>query len=130
MTIHTDFNEKECYKVARLSGVKQTEVDVRYARRVNYYTPDKLYCLRSETFFLIGVLSSQSLRIIGIAVAKEHQRKGWGSRLLAKAIQDAKMGGVKIITTRTKSGADFYAKKGFDVVGMVGDDYKMQLELK
>lgn len=130
MKIYRDFNEKACTRVARLSGVKQCYDDVRYARLMYHYKPSQLYCLRSELFFLLGCLSSRTLRIIGIAVIESEQRKGWGKRLLKQAIQDAKArGGVNLITTLTESGADFYAKQGFDIVGTKGREYIMQLKI-
>ena len=93
MTIYTDWNEQECKKVARLSGVKQTEADVRYARKIAYFSPRQLYVLRSNSFFLLAVRQTYTMRIIGIAVVKSEQRQGWGSRLLAKAIADSIRGG-------------------------------------
>nr|DAI44441.1 MAG TPA: hypothetical protein [Caudoviricetes sp.] len=34
-----------------------------------------------------------------------------------------------MIETRSKEGAEFYCRKGFDVVGMKGGDYLLNLQL-
>ena len=128
--MRADWNE-DCLKaIARATGVKQTLLDVSYGRFIHYNSPSKLFC---RWFvggaFLIASKNKCALRIIGIACAKSWQRKGVGSYLLALAIEEAKKCGYNKIETRSKSGAEFYCRKGFDVVGMKGSDYLLELKI-
>lgn len=79
--------------------------------------------------FLIASKNKSAFRIIGIACVKEWQRKGVGSYLLTVAIEEAKRCGYKKIETRSKEGAEFYCRKGFDVAGMKGQDYLLTLNI-
>ena len=79
--------------------------------------------------FLLCSRNKSSLHIIGIACVKEWQHKGVGSYLLSEAIKIARKEGYPLITTRSKAGADFYVRKGFDVTGMKGGDFLLELKL-
>lgn len=53
-----------------------------------------------------------------IFVAKEHQKKGVGMKLLKKAIEDARAKGYKLgLDTQNPDNVPFYEKAGFKVVG-------------
>lgn len=64
-----------------------------------------------------------------MATAESEKRKGYASYLLTLLIRYARVNNKEIIRTRTKSGAEFYAKHGFDVVGKKGDDFLMEYKL-
>lgn len=128
--LRQDWDVAELRKIAKASGVRQTVADVNYAAFLRYHAPEKIvvYWFYCGAFILL-VRNKKSLRIIGIACVKEWQRKGVGSYFLRLAIQLAKREGYSTIETRSKSGADFYCKKGFDVTGMKGGDYLLKLDL-
>lgn len=125
MKVYHDFDEKSLFEVAEATGVKQCVADVSYARR-KFHWKERLYIIRNEYCFLLGEWQREKMRIIGIAVIKEMQGFGIGSKLLAKAIQDARAGGAKVVHTKSLSGVQFYARKGFDIVGMKGGNYLLQ----
>ncbi len=129
MKVYTNWDEERCKAVARKSGVKQTEKDVSFGRFLYHHNPKKLYILRNDYSFLIANKGKKVLRIVGIAITEEYQRKGIGSILLNKAICDAKEMGMESVTTRSKEGASFYIKAGFDIVGCKGDDYLLELKI-
>lgn len=128
MKVYHNFDEKSLLEVAKATGVKQCIADVSYARR-KIYLNAKMYILRNEFCFFLAEWQKEKMRIIGMAVSKEMQGKRIGSVLLDKAIHDARRWGAKAITTRSLSGVQFYAKKGFDIVGMKDGDYLLQLAL-
>jgi|UniRef100_UPI004025BA4F GNAT superfamily N-acetyltransferase len=128
--MRTEWNEERLKDIARRSGVSQTLADVSYGRFVFHHSPSKLFCRWfNGGAFLIAVKNKWAFRIIGIACVKEWQRKGVGSLLLSVAIDEARKCGYKLIETRSKEGAEFYCRKGFDVVGMKGGDYLLNLQL-
>lgn len=129
MKVYKDFDADACMEIAKRSGVKQTEKDVAYTKFLAFHNPKKIYVLRNDYCWLLGVTGGKKFRIIGIAIVLEEQRKGIGSILLNKAIEDARRGGYKKVTTRSKSGAEFYARRGFDIVGIKDGDYLMELNL-
>lgn len=129
MKFFTDYNERELLKVAKETGVAQVRKDVSFARFLNHHDPDKLVCLRNEVCFILCSRHKDYLKIIGMAVIPIAQGKGYGRKLLSFAYQYAKGGGMQYLRTRTKSGAEYYAKHGFDVVGKKGDDFLMEYKL-
>lgn len=128
--MRTEWNEELLKDIARKSGVKQCVSDVSYGRFIYHHSPSKLFC---RWFiggaFLIASKNKSAFRIIGIACVKEWQRKGVGSFLLSVAIDEAKKCGYKKIETRSKEGAEFYCRKGFDVAGIKGQDYLLTLNI-
>ena len=125
-----DWNEKELKRIAKGSGVKQTVADVSYMRFLQHHSPAKaIVRWFVGGAFLLCSRNKSSLHIIGIACVKEWQHKGVGSYLLSEAIKIARKEGYPLITTRSKAGADFYVRKGFDVTGMKGGDFLLELKL-
>lgn len=129
MKIYDDFDELIYKEIAKKSGVKQAEKDVKYARFIYYHNPTKRYYERiDDVAFILGFINKQSFRIIGMATKKEYQGKGYGTFLLKRAILFCKKNGIKKITTRTLSGKNFYIKvANAKVVGKKDNDYLMEI---
>ncbi len=70
----------------------------------------------------------EDFNIIGIAVEKEYQRQGIGTRLLDKAICYAKENGKKSLSLEVDenniSAISFYEKQGFETISMRKHYYK------
>ena len=130
MKIYNDFNVSIYKEIAKKSGVKQTEKDVKYARFV-YYHNKNIYSERiNDVAFILGYINKESFRIIGMATKKDHQGKGYGTILLKRAIIFCKKNGIKKITTRTNSGKNFYIKvANAYVVKKKDNDYLMEIIL-
>lgn len=133
MLIKRTFDAKECKRIAKASGVKQTVADVSYASRLHIlYVKSNgkegavIRCLRSEHSFALYIPSSVSIRIICIVVDKENQGRGEGKLLLKLVEAEAKSAGISQLTTLTKSGVEFYARNGFDIFAFKGDEYRMK----
>lgn len=129
MILHTDFDKNELKKIARATGVPQTVADVNYAAYLHYHSPDKIYCEWVSGAFILGARNKGFFRIIGMATAKEKQRLGLASILLHRAICFSKVEGYHSIKTLTKSGLEFYLRKGFDIVGYKGDEFYLELKI-
>jgi predicted N-acetyltransferase YhbS len=59
----------------------------------------------------------------------ECRGQGLASLLLQRCVNESKKQGYTKITTRSYSGADYYARKGFDVVGIKDGDYLLELNI-
>lgn len=129
MKIWRGYNENELLRIAKAADNKQVLADVRYASFVRYHNPQSIYCERTDNAFILGQFQKGAFRIIGMATTVECRGKGIGTLLLSRAIACARERGLKIIHTHSKSGAEFYVKRGFDIVGKRGEDYLLKKEI-
>jgi len=131
MKLYRDYDYQKLLEIGRTSENKQVVKDVSFTRVVYHHNKKSLYCERIEDFcFIIGQVQKNQFRIIGMYTKKEFQGRGFASFLFNRCVEFCKKKGIKKITTRSLSGAEFYCKKGFDVVGMKGNDYLLTMEIK
>lgn len=130
LKIYSGFDYDALKDIAKNANNKQIVLDVSYGQMLNF-NPSSMYCERvNDMAFIIGQVQKERFRIIGMGTKEAHKRKGLAGYLLKRCIQFSKERGLKKIATRSKSGADFYCKRGFDVVGMKGGDYLLELSIE
>lgn len=131
LKIYSGFDYDALKDIAKNANNKQIVRDVSYGQMLNHFNPSSMYCERvNDMAFIIGQVQKERFRIIGMGTKEAHKRKGLAGYLLKRCIQFSKERGLKKIATRSKSGADFYCKRGFDVVGMKGGDYLLELSIE
>lgn len=79
--------------------------------------------------FIVGVkTTSDTARILMLAVAKQHRRSGVGKSLLTKFLKEAVLQNIKQIElevrTDNKQAIAFYQKNGFDVIDVLTKFYQ------
>ena len=131
MKLYSGWNEQACKDIAREADNEQVVRDVQYGRFIHHHHPATLYCERiDDKAFLLGQVQKDKFRIIGMGTKTAYKRQGFGSLLLQRCEEFAKNKGLDKITTRSLSGADFYARRGFDVVGVGGGIYLLEKYLQ
>jgi hypothetical protein len=131
MKVYHGFDANACLDIAKAADNKQIVKDVNYAKFIHFHNPNSIYCeMLDDKSFIIGQVQKNSFRIIGMGTRCSNKRQGLASILLERLIKYCKQQDMTYIHTRSKSGADFYCKRGFDVFGMKGGDYLLKLELK
>lgn len=128
--IHKGFEQAIYKAIAKKANNKQVVADVGYAAFVFFHNPEKEYAERTENAFIVGCWNKDHLRIIGMATAEADKGKGYATMFVKRAIQAAKKRGLTKIKTRSLSGADFYVKRGFDIIGIKGGDYLLEYTIK
>lgn len=124
------WDEKLYKDICKRSRSKQAAKDASYMRPITYHKQQKVYAVRIDnSACCFGYFTRAGLRIVCVAVDEAQKGKGLGSTLLLQAMQHCKENGICKITTRTKDGKNFYIKFGFNVVGMRGGDYIMEVEV-
>lgn len=82
--------------------------------------------------FLIGREAAAQAEVLNLAVAPEHRRKGRGGVLLAAAVEEFRMGGVRRVFLEVResnaAGIAFYEKHGFSKAGRREGYYRDPLE--
>lgn len=128
--IRTDFDDVAIKRIATAAKSKQAYKDVGFAKR-NSMTGKGNYHVEwiEGVSFCIANKNKEHVRLIGMATAEEYKHHGYAHFLLQRLICQAIKGGYARITTRTLTGAVFYARHGFKVVGTKGGDYLMELAL-
>lgn len=131
LKLYKGFDYAALKDIAKNANNQQIIRDVEYGKLLNHVSPANMYCERiNDMAFIIGQVQKERFRIIGMGTKEAHKRKGLAGYLLNRCIQFSKERGLKKIATRSKSGADFYCKRGFDVVGMRGGDYLLELSIE
>lgn len=126
MRIHLYWDGKALQQIASDCGNKQLLKDVAFGRFLFYHQKQKLFCEWTDDSFCIGKFNNNHFLIVGLGTRMRARKKGLASMHLKRVINAAIMGGVKTIRTRTYTGTDFYLKKGFQIVGLKGDEYIME----
>ncbi len=130
MVVHDRFDAGELTEIACASDSPQLKRDVAYAAFVNYHNPSSMMCYFVRGVgFVVGQYQRKACRIIGLGTTVGHRRRGIGHKLLALAENSARRHGLPLAKTRSRDGADFYARHGWDVVGMKGGDYLLEKRL-
>ena len=132
--IYKGFDEKTYQKIAISSGGGQISSDVRYMRMICFRavgTKKKIYAERIDNIAAImGYMTSDALRIVGVCVSKEYKGRGLARFLVKRALQYARDNGAKKVVTRTKDGVDFYQRvAGARITGMTGEDFIMEMDV-
>lgn len=127
MVIYKEFDKESCLAIARAAGNTQIVKDVAYACFLSFHNKESIYCERiDDKAFLVGQTQKKCFRIIGMGTKNEYKRQGLATCLLNRLIHYCRVHNISRIHTRSKSGADYYAKRGFDVVGMRDGDYLLE----
>lgn len=129
MRLYKTFDKERLTEIARLADNRQIIKDVNYAAFLVFHGARNIYCEWFESAFIIGQYQKKCFRIIGLCTTKEARGRGYAKLLLARAEKAALAGGLQLIRTISLSGADFYAKHGFDVIGIKHGDYILEKKL-
>ena len=93
---------------------------------------EKFFCdIFDDVAFFAGVKTNHHVRLIAIAVLLEHQRKGYGSKILFYEMRKAIANGLRLITFKTKIGAaaeKFWRKMGAQITGRKDLEWEMKLQ--
>lgn len=126
MRLRLYWDEKALKQIASDCGNKQLLKDVAFGRFLFHHQKQKLFCEWTDDSFCIGSFNNNHFLIVGLGTRMRARKRGLASMHLQRVINAAIRGGVKTIRTRTYTGTDFYLKKGFQIVGLKGDDYIME----
>lgn len=129
MKLFQGFNKSIYKAIAKKCDNAQLLDDVSYAGFLAFHNGGDfaIYAERiDEKAFIVGRKLKDSLRIIGLGTATEARGGGLASFLLSRAEGYARREGLKSIHTRSQSGVQFYAKRGYDVIGMRENDYLLE----
>lgn len=129
MKVSCDWNPEALKEIAKACDNRQLVRDVGYASFCCYHNPASIYVEYTEDAFIIGQFQKSAFRIIGMGTKVSARGRGLASLLLQRAESEAKRRGAAKIKTRTKSGAEFYARRGYDITGERGGDYLMEKAL-
>lgn len=128
--LYKGFDQRVCLEIAKNADNRQVVKDVSYAGFLHAHNPNSIYCERiDEKAFLLGQVQKGAFRIIGIGTHVDWRRKGLASLLLKRCEEYARENQLKKVKTRSLSGASFYAKRGYDIIGMRGGDYLLEKQL-
>ena len=131
MRINRHWDYAALKEIALACDNKQVVRDVAFLENLRHRNPDYgsgacLYVEWTENAFLIGEWQKKALRIWGMGTRKDARGQGLATLLLCRAENAAKERGCERVHTRSLSGADFYTKRGYDVIGMRGGDYLLE----
>lgn len=129
MKLRLYWDEDALKEIAKDCDNKQLKKDVAYGRFLFHHQKQKLFCEWTDDSFCIGSLNKNSFLIVGLGTRTKARNKGLASMHLKRVFDAATRGGVKTIKTRTRTGTEFYIKRGFEIVGLKGDDYLMEKRL-
>ncbi len=127
------YKPKEVRDIIRASGSPSLLAEEPYLRRAKFYGKDKFICEMIENkAFYAGTVAKTHFRLVGIAVSKEAQGRGYGTVMMKRIIAICRKRGLKTITLRTnrnETAANFYKKFGGKVVGVKENDYEMEVRV-
>lgn len=132
MRLFQGYNESTYKAIARKCDNAQLVKDVGYASFLAYHNGGScaIYAERVDDIaFILCQKQRDALRIIGLGTAIEARGGGLASYLLKRAEAYARREGLAKVHTRSQSGVQFYAKRGYDVIGMKEDDYLLEKTL-
>mgnify|MGYP003418820391 CR=1 FL=1 len=130
MKFYRSFDYNRLKAIASKAGNQQIKRDVEYAKMSHYHNPEKTYCeIIDDKAFIIAQYQKGRMRIVGLCTTVDSRGLGLASILLQRCVAESKKCGYTKITTRSKSGADYYARKGFDVVGIKEGDFLLELNI-
>lgn len=87
--------------------------------------PERLVVVAESevTAFAVGVCDLATGRVVGVYVAPEYEREGWGTRVVDRLEAAASEAGVTALTAAVPRNArGFFAASGFDAVGETDRD--------
>lgn len=128
MKLYRTFHKERLTEIAKNADNKQIVKDVNYAAFLAYHGAT-LYCEWFDFAFIIGQYQRDCFRIIGLCTTVNARGNGYAKFLLKRAEEAATHVGLHLIRTLSLSGADFYVKHGFDVVGIKHGDYILEKKL-
>lgn len=116
-----------CYNCGSAS-VKST---YPFFRRAMYY--GKWWCeLYGDKGFYFATVARNHIRLIAIAVRKEHRGQGLGKKILFRLLQRLSVAGLDTLTFRTPMNEEaqhFWLKQGAKIMDVKGNDYEMQIKI-
>lgn len=105
--------------------------DLGCIQAMRWFSGEKFFCdIFDDVAFFAGVRTKNYVRLIAVAVLSEHQRKGYGRRILFYEMQKAIRFGLREITFRTSidgEAINFWTKLGARITGRSGHDWEMKL---
>lgn len=126
--IINDWDEKVYHNIAVKSNSKQAaQYDIKYARMVFHYKPDKAIHFRTgEKGIILGIINKNSARIICVAVAEQYKQKGIGRFLLQTVERYLRNKNIKRVYTITNDGVKFCLRNNYIITGKNKNGWKLE----
>ena len=128
----SDTDEKLIHDICYGCGDNHIKNCRGYLQTINYFAKQQYFCdIFDEVAFFAAVKNKKHIRLIAVAVLEEHQRKGYGRRILFYEMQKAIRFGLREITFRTSidgTAINFWTKLGARITGRSGQDWEMKLQ--
>lgn len=121
-------NWKLIYDILTSCGMKCTG----FIQTMWHFTGENFFCdIFDDVAFFAAIKTNRHVRLITVAVLSEHQRKGYGRKILFYEMKKAIQAGLREITFRTGIDSEaekFWRKMGAKITGRKESDWEMKLQ--
>lgn len=129
-----EFNDALARDIGKSCGSKSIQNGYNFYRRLKFLNPDGFWFdFYGNDAYYVASKGKNAVRLVGIAVRSDCQKKGIGRMMFYRLVRRAKEAGISRITFRTSIYEDaqrFYARLGCAVVGLKDDDFEMEYTIK
>lgn len=128
------YDDKIARQICYDCGSPVSKAAYNYFRAALHYNRDKVWTeILDDYAMYFATVASDHVRLIEIAVRKQHQCEGMGRKVLFRLLSRMKQAGLYKLTFRTpidEEAANFWLHVGARIVGLKGNDYEMELTIK
>lgn len=130
MKFYRGFDYNRLKAIASKAGNQQIKRDVEYAKMLHYHNPEKTYCeIIDDKAFIIAQYQKGRMRIVGLCTTVDSRGLVWLPYFYSVVLLKAKSVVTRRLLPAASQGADYYARKGFDVVGIKKGDFLLELNI-
>ncbi len=138
MWVVSGYDDKKVKEICYNCNSKTAKQSYNYFRRIHFVTKGKVW---SKVWskngvpiaFYYATQSRDHIRLIEIAVHQDHQKKGYGRKVLFDLLTEMKKQKYTKLTFRTpinEDACEFWLHIGATITGIKGDDYEMELNIQ
>lgn len=128
--ISNKFNEKQANEIGRNSGSASVAGAGTNLRFFAHWQPKGFFYLScDDCAFIGGAFQKKHFRLVEFCVKKDCQKQGYGKFLLnelEKECYKRKVSKITLRTSRTEDARSWYERHGFQVVGIINNDWEME----
>ena len=128
------YDDKIARQICYDCGSPVSKAAYNYFRAALHYNRDKVWAeTLDDSAMYFATVAADHVRLIEIAVRKQHQGEGVGRKVLFRLLSRMKQAGLYKLTFRTpidEEAANFWLHVGARIVGLKGNDYEMELTIK
>jgi GNAT superfamily N-acetyltransferase len=128
------YDDKVAKDICYHCGSEVSKRSYNYFRTALHYSRSKVLSeIYGSAGFYFALTAKDHVRLVEIAVRKEHQGQGVGKTVLFRLLSRMKQVGLYKLTFRTpiaESAQDFWLHIGARIVDVKGTDYEMELTIK